>query len=92
LLDGSFASAINGLIEKESIDLFIKLARERLDDDTIEKSRQIIKDIAKKTGGHPLSIDLLARSYKDEDRTPLKDMLEHLACDSDNRNAKEIKY
>lgn len=77
-LDREQIIPIDGLSEDESVDLFVKLAKERLNEDTLEKSKQIIKEIAIKTGGHPLSIELLARSYKDEDRTPLKGMLDHL--------------
>ena len=52
---------------KEGIQLFIENAsayRQHLENKQDNKLQSILKTIVKKTGGHPFSIEILAKSYK----------------------------
>lgn len=67
---------LDGLIEEDGLSLFINLASKNLqsqkdNSEIIEK----IKSIIEKVGGHPLAIELLARSYKGKGLEELNSML-----------------
>jgi tetratricopeptide (TPR) repeat protein len=79
-LDGERPVRLDGLSETEGRDLFIELAKNHFPKER-EPSAEIkraLEQISKKAGGHPLSIELLARSYRGEGLSKMKKMLEHM--------------
>jgi tetratricopeptide (TPR) repeat protein len=79
-LDGERPVRLNGLSETEGRDLFIELAKNHFPKgrEPSEEVRRVLEEISKKAGGHPLSIELLARSYRGGSMAKLKVMLEHM--------------
>jgi hypothetical protein len=82
-LDGERPVRLDGLSETEGRDLFIELARNhfpkgREPSTEVEKA---LEELSKKTGGHPLSIELLARSYRGEGLSKIREMLEHMGVE-----------
>jgi tetratricopeptide (TPR) repeat protein len=78
-LDGERPVRLGGLSEVEGRDLFIELARNRFGKGgPSDEIKRALDELSKKTGGHPLSIELLARSFRGEGLTKITEMLEHL--------------
>jgi tetratricopeptide (TPR) repeat protein len=70
---------LDGLSEAEGRDLFIELAINHFPiGGPSEKIRKALEELSKKAGGHPLSIELLARSYRGQGLSKLKGMLQHM--------------
>jgi tetratricopeptide (TPR) repeat protein len=79
-LDGEKVIPIEGMKPNEGVELFIVLSN----DDEVKKSdelQKIIYDIVDKTRGHPLSIELLARSYSGLGSKELRRMYANLGFD-----------
>lgn len=64
-LTGEILINLEGLSNKEGYDLFCELAKKNLKNQYEEKIiSSKIKSIIQKVGGHPLAIEILARSYR----------------------------
>jgi len=77
-LDGERPVRLDGLNETEGRDLFIELSKNHF---TVKPSTEMIEaleEISKKAGGHPLSIEILARRYRGEGLSEIKIMLKQL--------------
>jgi tetratricopeptide (TPR) repeat protein len=79
-LDGERPVRLDGLSETEGRDLFIELAKNHFlkGGELSGEIMRALEQLSKKTGGHPLSIELLARSYRGGSLSKVKGMLEHL--------------
>jgi NB-ARC domain len=85
-LDSERAIELDGLSETEGSDLFIKLWKFHFPKrgKPSAEIRKALKKISKKTGGHPLSIELLARSYRGEGLSKIREMLEYMGARVNN--------
>src|SRR5215208_3887342 len=72
--------ALEGLSVQEGYDLFIEVAGEKLPRKLQMEIRGIIEEISKKTGGHPLSIEILASTYEEDLLPELREMVKHLGA------------
>ena len=68
---------LDGLSLEEGTNLFLSLTKDRLKKVT-EEIERTIKDLVKQTGGHPLSIEILARNYQGSGVGELKNMFNQL--------------
>ena len=71
---------LDGLSETEGRDLFIELARNHFPraKEASQEIKRALEELSKKTGGHPLSIELLARSYRAEGLSKIMEMVGHM--------------
>jgi hypothetical protein len=83
---------LDGLNDKESMDLFNGLvaADMLLKNPKNVKTRELIEDILKKTGGHPLSIELIAKNITSIEN--LEGILESLGTREVNWAAPEARF
>ena len=79
-LTGERTIPLEGLSVQEGYDLFIEVAGEKLPKNIPIEMKEAIEEISKKTGGHPLSIEILASTYADNLLPELRGMLEHLGA------------
>ena len=79
-LDRERPLRLDGLSETEGRDLFIELAKNYFpkEKELSTEFKRTLEEISKKIGGHPLSIELLARSYRGQGLSKIREMLEHL--------------
>jgi tetratricopeptide (TPR) repeat protein len=79
-LDGERIVRLDGLSETEGRDLFIELARNHFPKgkEPSQEIKKALEEISKKAGGHPLSIELLARSYRGQGLPKIGEMLKHM--------------
>jgi tetratricopeptide (TPR) repeat protein len=79
-LDAERPVRLDGLSETEGRDLFIELAKSHFSrrGEPSAKVKKALEELSKKAGGHPLSIELLARSYRGEGLSEVKEMLKHM--------------
>jgi tetratricopeptide (TPR) repeat protein len=78
-LDKERVIPIDSLTIDEGVELFIKLAGdEELIRSTKNVLRSTIEKLVEKTGGHPLSIEILSRSYQGGELEEIEGMLNHL--------------
>jgi tetratricopeptide (TPR) repeat protein len=79
-LDGERSVRLDGLSETEGRDLFIELAKNHFPkgEEPSTEIKKVLEELSKKTGGHPLSIELLARSYRGGGLSKIREMLELL--------------
>ena len=84
-LTGEVLINLEGLSNEEGYDLFCELAKKNLknqcEDNVISDK---IKSIVKKVGGHPLAIEILARSYRGEGIEELSSMFDSLGIGVQN--------
>jgi len=81
---------LEGLTEEDGFSLFTNLASKNLHNQKNEiKINEKIKSIIKKVGGHPLAIELLARSYKGKGTEELDSMLTTLGIGVTNSRSSE---
>ena len=73
---------LKGLNVEEGIDLFIKYASAYKDH--LEDKNQLIETIVTKTGGHPLSLEILANSYEGGGSKELEIISQTLGKDREN--------
>ena len=87
-LDDQRLVNLEGLSQSEGIEMFVKLAK--IFPNPSKIMLNLIGNISEKTGGHPLSIELLARSYKKNGIPELEQMLKHLGTEiQNNKNPNE---
>jgi tetratricopeptide (TPR) repeat protein len=87
-LDKERVISIDSLTIDEGVELFIKLAG----DEEMKRSTKSVKTIEKlveKTGGHPLSIEILSRSYQGAGLEEIEGMLNHLGIGEYNREEEQ---
>jgi tetratricopeptide (TPR) repeat protein len=78
---------LEGLSIEEGIDLFIKHAsvyQHHLKDKNNNIMQDLLKTIVTKTGGHPLSIEILAKTYKGEGSKELEEISQTLGKERKN--------
>ena len=91
-LSEEYPIILEGLEIEEGVSLFIKNAstyKDHLSDLTKSKLQSLLKKIVTKTGGHPLSIEILAKTYDGGGETELEDILETLGKDRIDISASE---
>ena len=77
-LTGERTIPLDGLSIQEGIDLFREVAGDKLPKNVPAEMREAIEEISKKTGGHPLSIEILASTYAGDLLPELREMVKHL--------------
>jgi tetratricopeptide (TPR) repeat protein len=79
-LDGERPVRLGGLSETEGRNLFLELAKNHFPKggEPSAEFKKTLKEISRKAGGHPLSIELLARSYRGEGLSKIREMLQHM--------------
>ena len=85
-LDGERVVRLDGLSETEGRDLFIGLAKNHFPKgkEPTEEIKKALEEVSIRAGGHPLSVELLARSYRGGGLSTIKEMLEELGLGADN--------
>ena len=78
---------LEGLSKEEGREMFIKLIPNHFSKEPSDEIRNILEKLSEKTGGHPLSIELLARSYKGNGIPELQNMFEHLGVGVTNKRS-----
>jgi len=77
-LDGERIVDLEGLSKEEGREMFLKVAHNKFSSNPSDKIKLMLESLSEKTGGHPLSIELLAHSYKKNGIPEIEKMLEHL--------------
>jgi tetratricopeptide (TPR) repeat protein len=77
-LTGERTIPLDGLSIQEGMDLFREVAGDKLPKNVAAEMREAIEEISKKTGGHPLSIQILASTYAGDLLPELREMVKHL--------------
>jgi hypothetical protein len=80
-LDGERPVRLDGLSEIEGRDWFIELAKHYFPKrEPSEEIKRALEKASRKAGGHPLSIELLARSYRGQGLSKIREMLKHMGA------------
>ena len=93
-IDNEKVIDLEGLDTEEGKELFIKLANsEYLRQDPPEDILKAIEELVKRLGGHPLSIEILARTYKEGFvREEIQNMSAHLGLNVYNPRGKQERF
>ena len=83
---------LDGLSKEEGREMFLKLAPNQFPPKPLETIIKLLEQISEKTGGHPLSLELLARSYNGNGITELKKMLNNLGIGLTNPTKQNIRF
>lgn len=81
-IDNEQLLSLDGLPVSDGVDLFKGLVRKPLD--VSGEVAKMLETVISKTGGHPLAIELLSRSYRGGGIDELKKMNEHLGMRTTN--------
>jgi predicted hydrocarbon binding protein len=79
-LAGEKTISLEGLSVQEGYGLFIEVAGDKLPKNISIEIKNVIQEISKNTGGHLLSIQILANTYGGDLLPELREMLEHLGA------------
>jgi tetratricopeptide (TPR) repeat protein len=91
-LTGERTVPLEGLSVQEGYDLFIKVAGDKFPKNIPIEMKEAIEEISKKTGGHPLSIEILASTYGEDLLPGLRGMLKNLGAGVVNQEETEDSH
>lgn len=83
---------LEGLSDEEGQDLFFELAKRQFRREPSDEIRNSLQKLSNNVSGHPLSIELLARSYKGGGVTELENMMKHLGLGISNLKSEEQRF
>lgn len=91
-LDGENQIDLEGLSSEEGKDLFVELAKRQFRRGQSEEMQEFLGKLCIDLGGHPLSIELLARSYRGGGITELQSMKRLLGLGITNPRSEEPRF